>query len=241
MDNSLRKKIVAAYDILQKDTSFISKNICYNLTMVGKKLPTLIIPKKFSSLISKIPARNVLIVILAIIILFLFKNQFIVATVNGKPITRFALWTELERRSGKSALEGIITEALISQEAEKKGIRVTEKEVEGEVKRIEKDLSSQEQNLDQLLTIQNMTRQDLKRQLKIQLLLKKIVGEQKVTDKEINDFIEKNKESIPQDSKTEEIKKEANAQIEQQKLNEKIQTFVKDLRSKAKVNYWLNL
>ncbi len=87
----------------------------------------------------------------------LFRNQFIVATVNGRPITRVNLLSELEKRNGKTVLDALVTQQLILQETEKRKITVSDKEVAGEVGKIEKSVSGQGQNLDLLLAQQNMS------------------------------------------------------------------------------------
>ncbi|HZJ18023.1 MAG TPA: SurA N-terminal domain-containing protein [Patescibacteria group bacterium] len=183
-----------------------------------------------------------LLVIVVIVLLVVFRNQFVVATVNGQPISRFALIHELEKQSGKTTLDVLITKALINQEASKKNVSVSEKDLNDEVKRIEDSLKAQGQELEVLLKNQGMSRNDLMEQVKIQVLVKKLLVDKiKVTDKEINDYYEKNKESLPKDMDEKKLKTEIKTQIEQQKLSQESNTFVTDLRSKAKINYYLEL
>lgn len=182
------------------------------------------------------------IIVVAIIgLLGLFRNQFVVATVNGKQISRIELIRELEKKDGKTVLESLISKELVMQEAEKRKVSVSDSEVKSQVSKIEKSVSDQGQNLELLLAQQNMTRADLTEQIKIQALLKKMVGDIKVTDKEVADYLEQNKDSIPEGTKPEEIKAQVKEQLEQQKLNEKIQTFVADLQKKAKIENLLPL
>ena len=179
------------------------------------------------------------IIILIIILLGLLKDQFVAASVNGKQINRLELIRELEKREGKRAIENLISEALILQEAKKKNIRVGEEEINREIGTIEKTIKNQGQNLDDLLTLQGLTRQKLKDEVRIQLILKRLVGKAEVTDKEVEEYIEKNKESIPADAKMEEINKQIKTQLERDKVNQKIQSLVEKLRKNAKVEYFL--
>jgi foldase protein PrsA len=172
--------------------------------------------------------------------LFYFKNQFIVATVNGKPIWRKTLVGELEKQAGKKTLDSLITKTLILQEAQKKNVTVSDQEVNEEIKKLEDNFTSRGQDLNQLLAAQNMTRKDLFSQIKIQKLVEKIVGKDvAVSDEEINDYIEKNKNLIPQGMAEDEVKTNVKQQLEQQKRNEKIQKWIKSLRDNAKINYFL--
>ena len=179
------------------------------------------------------------IIILLIILLGLLKDQFVAASVNGKQINRIELIRELEKKEGKRALENLISEELILQEAEKRNISVTNEEVDREIGTIEKTIKNQGQNLDDLLTLQGLTRQRLKDEVRIQLILKRLVGKAEVTDKEVVEYIEKNNESIPADANMDEIKSQVKTQLEQDKVNQKIQSLVDELRKNAKIEYLL--
>lgn len=174
-------------------------------------------------------------------VLFYFKGLFIVALVNGQPISRIAVIQTLEKRNGKQALDSLITQTLILQEAQKRNIDVSTAEIKDMTKKLEDGLKKQGQNLDQALSLQALTRKDLAEQLKIRKLVEKMIAKDiKVTDKEVNDYIEKNKATIPEDLKPDEIKKATREQLEQQKLSLKAQSFIQNLQSKTKINYFVN-
>lgn len=182
-----------------------------------------------------------LIILIIAGILFYARSLFIVAIVNGQPIARITLIQELEKRGGKQALSSIITQTLIVQEAHKRNIDVSQEELDEMLKTIEDGFKKQGQNLDQALVLQGLTRKDLESQLRIQKLIEKILAKDiKVTDRELSDYIEKNKSTIPSDMKVDEVKKSAREQLEQQKLGTKAQAFIQTLQSKAKIQYFVN-
>ena len=192
--------------------------------------------------LSRKKAIIALIVIIVVILLVIFRNQFVVATVNGQPISRFALIQELERQSGKTTLDVLITKTLIAQEASKRNITVTDQDLNNETKRIEDSLKAQGQDLSALLASQGMSKDEFMEQIKIQVLVKKLLADKiKVTDQEVNDYHNKNKDSLPKDMDEKKLKDEIKNQLEQQKLSQESNTFVSDLRSKAKINYYLDL
>lgn len=196
-----------------------------------------------SSFLSRFKSKKFLTIILLIIIggaLFYFKGLFIAAIVNGQPITRFAVISELEKRSGEQTLSSIITETLILQEAQKRNITVTQKEIDDSIKKIESDLKEQKQSLDQALAFQGMARKDFEYQLRLRKLVEKmLVKEIEPTDKEISDYIEQNKDSLPKDTSEEEIEKTVKEQLKQQKLSTKVQEWLADLQNKASINYFV--
>ncbi len=207
---------------------------------MAKKTARIVLSQAFSNIkVKNLAIAGILIVVIAIF--GLLKNQFIAATVNGKPITRAELIQELERKQGKAALDSMITEKLILEEAAKKKVEISDQDIDQELKNIEKSVTEQGQNLDQLLLAQNLTHDELKKQVRIQLLLKKMVGKVEVTEKEVNGYIEKNKDSIPQDAKMEDITKQVKEQLSQQKLNDKIQELIQKLQNGAKIEYLLKL
>jgi len=184
----------------------------------------------------------IFLILLVLIALFLvFKKQIIVASVNGEPITRIKLIRELESQSGKRALETIISKTLVLQEAKKKNISVREEEIDKEIQKIEENLKSQGQKLEDILKLQGTTIETVKEQIKLNLLMKKILQKDiNVSEKEVSEYIDKNKGSKPETISDQEYKKQVRTQLEQQKFQEKAQEYLKKLRDKASVNYYLN-
>lgn len=182
-----------------------------------------------------------LIILILAVVLFFTKGLFIVAFVNGQPITRLTLIQELEKQGGKQTLSALVNQTLILQEAKKKNVDVGQKEIGDAAKQIEDNLKKQGQNLDTALIMQGLTRQDFLMQLKIRSLVEKLLADQiKVTDKEISDYIKKNKETLPTNLKEDEIKKGVKQQLEQQKLASKSQEWIASLNKNAKINYFVN-
>lgn len=198
--------------------------------------------KKSSSYITR---KNIIIAVIVFAVLsslFLLKNFLTAATVNGESIYRLNFISELEKQDGKKVLEGMITQKLIEQEAKRQNIVIENKDVDSEIKKIEDNLKQRGQDLNSVLALQGLTIDKIKGEIKINLIVKKLLSNKlTVTDKEITDYIEKNKDSIPQDSKPEDIKNEVKLQLEQEKLQEKAQELIKSLQDKAKINYFIKL
>ena len=200
-----------------------------------KGMQTLAIRARFSN-------RNLvigLIVLVVVIAALLLRNQIIVATVNGQPISRLALIQELEKESGKKTLDTMITTALIYQEAGQKNATASDADVNAELKKVDDSLKKQGQDLNSALKAQGMTLDSLKDQIKIQLTLKKLLADKiKVTDKEVADYIQKNKDTLPKMDDAQ-LKASVKSQLEQDKMNTAVNDFIQSLRAKAKIS--LNL
>ena len=197
-----------------------------------------------ASLIIKKPKKIFvfgLVVLLVLGLIYFSAKFFLVASVNGELIGRMSVVKELEKQSGKKTLDVIILKTLISQEAKKRKVIISQKDIDAEIQKIEVNITYQGSTLDQLLRQQGMSKNDLTEELKIQLLVTRMAGTNiNVTDKEIDDYLASQKNQLSLTQSTQELTRDqAKTAVTQQKLQQKIQTFVTDLKAKAKINYFI--
>ncbi len=180
------------------------------------------------------------IIVLAVVI-YLSKGLFIAATVNGQPISRFAVIKDLENQSGSITLESMITRAMVFQEAGKKNVEASQKEIDDEIAKIEKQFKDQGQDFNQLLAAQGLSKEKFQEEVRIQIIVTKLLGDQaKVTDKEFNDFLASNQDLLESEENKDAAKATLRQQMEQQKLAQKYQEWVANLKKGAKINYFVN-
>ncbi len=179
-------------------------------------------------------------VLLLVLAIFLVRKYLIAAMVNGQPISRLSVIRDLERQGGKQTLDTLITKSLIKQEAKKKNVTISQKDIDNEIKRLESTFSQQGQKLEQVLQMNGMTKEQLIEQIELQKIIEKIVGKKEVTSKEIDDYIERNRESLPQDQDDATLRKNTKERLEQQQLNERAEAFLENLRKNAKIEYYIN-
>lgn len=187
--------------------------------------------------------KKTVIIIAAIValgsLIYSAKGLFIAATVNGSPISRLSVISKLEKSSGKNLLDSLITEKLVKNEAKLKKIIISDDEVNGEIKRIEDQIAAQGGTLEEAMAGQGMSIDDLKTQIALQLELEKLVAEKTdVTDEEVAQYIADNQISIPEEEEStaaEQIKNE----IKNQKIGQEVDTLITDLKSRAKINYFV--
>ncbi|OBZ14506.1 peptidylprolyl isomerase [Bacillus sp. FJAT-27264] len=140
------------------------------------------------------------IVLAAALIIVLIKPPFqkgddntAVATVNGENITKSQLYDKMVEAGGPSTLQSLITTTLVSQEAKKANITVTDADIAEELT----DLKAQfggEEAFNSALAQSGMTLDDLKKQMPLQVELRKILEPQvKITDDEIKKYYDENK------------------------------------------------
>lgn len=194
-----------------------------------------------TSLITK---KNIIIVLLLAsfgYLLFLNRGLFIAAMVNNQPITRLSIISELEKRSGKQALDTVITEALIMQEAQKNNVVVSNDEVDVEVKKVEDNVKAQGQDIDQLLAAQGMKKEDLVKQIRIQKIVEKILADKiNPSDDEVKKYVTDNATMFAKELTAEQKVAQAKDQLKQQKLSSEFQSWITGVKANSKINYFVN-
>ncbi len=198
------------------------------------KKPGFVIPK-LNPIFLLIP----LVVLLIAIAAFYLRPMVIVASVNGEQISRLDLIQELEKQGGQQTLNKLITQTLIYQEATKQNVTVSDEEVNQEIASIEETLTQQGRNLDELLAEQNLTREDLTNDIRLQKLAETMAAKDiTVTDEEVDQYLEENQDSIPQNINREEMKSDLRDQMLEQKKNSAVSEWVSSLMSGANIIYY---
>ncbi len=172
--------------------------------------------------------------------LYYLRGLFVAAVVNGQPISRLEVVREAEKQKGKDTLNSLVRNNLIQQEAARNKASVSDKEVSDEIKRLEGVMAKQGQKLDDVLTTQAMTRDDLKKLIRLDKLVSKMVAKDvQVSDSEVAAYIEKNKDVLPQGEDQAKLKKDVMETLKQQKTSEKVRAWLADLEKRAKVIYFV--
>lgn len=173
-------------------------------------------------------------------LLYFYRGVFVAAVVNGQPISRLEVIRQTEQASGKQTLDTLVRNALIEQKAKQENVNVSDQEINDEIKKLQDNLSKQGQNIDQVLQAQGMTKDDLKKLIRLDKLVSKMVGKDvTVSDAEVNSYIEKNKDTLPQGTDETTLKKQVSAELKQQKTNEKVRAWLTDLQKQASIKYYV--
>jgi len=179
-------------------------------------------------------------VIVVCALVYVYKGLFVAATVNGVPISRFAVIRELEKNSGKNTLDWLITQKLIVSEAITKGITITSEEVDAVVKDVSEQIVSQGGTLEEALADQGLNLNDFKNQIVVQKNMEKLLaGKTDVTDDEIRQYIQDSQITVSEGQEIETMD-QIRSMLKSQKLDEESQTLIDSLKAQAKINYFVN-
>lgn len=141
----------------------------------------------------------IVIVGLAVILIFSFTNREIVATVGDSKITKDELYDKLVEQGGSNILSQMIDAEIINQEAKKEKIQVTDEEIDAEMENYMAQYGGEEM-FESVLQQSGLTKDDLKGDIIQYVQIEKLVDSRiSVTDEEINEYFEENKEKLGQE------------------------------------------
>jgi parvulin-like peptidyl-prolyl isomerase len=189
-------------------------------------------------------SKNIILPLLGLLIfaalVWLAARYLVIAWVDKKPITRIEYYQNLESRYGKDIKEQMIVEKLILDEAQNRGVSVSDQEVDTEINKFVAQQGGQEQ-LNQILQMQGLNMDQLKRLVRLQLLRQKMFGANiQVSDDELNKYITENKDALVatpgvEPTLTEQEKQQIKEQLKQQKVNEAFQAWLDQALQSSRV------
>lgn len=164
---------------------------------------------------------------------YINRNQIIVASVNGETITRLALIRELEKQAGKQALDTLITQKLVEQQAQKQGIVIVAADIDQQLETIEQNVASQGVTLEEALAFQGITLEELKEQVRVQLVLERLVADRVVvSDAEVDQYIESNGLS---EEDNPDVRTQVREQLIQQRVLSESQVLIQDMIQSSEI------
>lgn len=126
------------------------------------------------------------------------KNEKSVASVEGENISKDELYDVLVAQYGQNALSYLIDNKIVDIEADKKNIKVSDKDVNAEMDKYITQSGGKEA-FNSALAQSGVKKSDIEKEIVNYLKIKKLLGSKvKVTDEEISKYFEENKESFNQ-------------------------------------------
>jgi foldase protein PrsA len=176
-----------------------------------------------------------IVVVLGLIAIFVSnKGLLVAAMVNGRPIFRWQLNSVMTSRFGQQTLDSMVSQVLIDEEAKKAGITIAA----ADIAKKESDLVASlggNVSLDDVLKYQGMTKADFEDQLRLQLTVEKLLGKDiTITDADVDAYIATNQATL---TATDEagLREEAKQVMFSQQVNDKLQTWFSEVKTKAKI------
>lgn len=187
--------------------------------------------------VSRRTAYIILLIVGLAVLMYVANKYLVVAWVDKKPVTAFEYYSTLSKRYGKDVSEELIVQKLLESEAAAKGIKVSDEELDAEVKKIEEQQGGADK-LQQILQAQNISEDEFHRLVKLQLLRTKMFADvAMVTDTDVDAYIAENGEAF---APTTDASTGATVDPKQDpKLRESIMEQLKQQKTNASFSAWL--
>ncbi len=197
-------------------------------------LPKITIPTNVNNYLTR---RNIALALGTLILLalaYMLYRYLIVAWVDGRPITRLTLDQRLEERYGSDMKDQIIAETLVQSEAGKRGVTVTQEELDTEYQKFEQQFGGAE-SVTAALQAQGLDQQSFKSQLKLQVLIKKMFGDKVASDAAVEQYIAENQDQFKDSTDEAKLKAEVREQLTQQDISQGFRTWLQEALQSSRV------
>lgn len=164
-------------------------------------------------------AAAILIIAAILIYAMVVSTDKTVASVGGEKIKEAELNDTLVKNYGAETVNQLITDKIVELEADKEGIKVTDKEIQKEIDILAESYGGEE-TLKEQLKASGSSLADLKQDIVVYLHTKKLVEPRiTVTDDEISAYFEQNKDQFAQEGQVE----ASHILVEDKKTAEKVE------------------
>lgn len=167
-----------------------------------------------------------------------YKYFIVPAAVNGQPIFFWEYFSKLHQIAGTQVLDQIVSERVISQEALRLGVVVTQAQINEEEQKIEEQFA-QSGGLEAILASQGITKNEFERQLRLSLFVRSILTDEVTVDEdEVNLEYEETKDQYT-DLEESEAKNQIREALQYQRIQSQITPWLENLKASAQVEIYL--
>ncbi|GAB4027709.1 MAG: hypothetical protein Fur0011_6380 [Candidatus Microgenomates bacterium] len=160
---------------------------------------------------------------------------FVPAIVGTNPVTRFEIWSRLEKSYGAQTLDALVNEKIINSAIAKSGVKVDQAKVDEQIKNLESQFESLG-GLDAALEQRGMTRDELIKQVKTQLSVEEILKDKvNPSEEDIKKAFDEGAKTTYKDKKFEDVKDQVKEELVQTKLVEAFRDWFEMIKAEAKI------
>lgn len=157
------------------------------------------------------------------------------AVASNRPITRFEIWSRLEKTYGAQALDDMINEKILDKAIADSGVKVDESKLDAQIKSLETQFESTG-GLDEALKQRGLTRKDLTKQIKTQLAVEELLADKIApSEDEVKKQFDTGAATLYKDKKFDDVKGSITEELKQSKLRDAFLAWFADVKKNAKV------
>ncbi len=184
---------------------------------------------------------TLLIIILSALLVYKIGPWLFPAVVDGKPISRFTVYSRMEKAYGAQTMDDMINERILDNAIEASGVEIDQSRLDAEIAKIEeqfKDIGG----LDDALSQRGITRKELEKQIRTQLSVEEILKDKIApTEEEISKEFESNALTLYKDKALIDVREDIITTLEQSKLRDAFLEWFAGVKESANVKTFSTL
>ncbi|MFZ2199422.1 MAG: SurA N-terminal domain-containing protein [Microgenomates group bacterium] len=176
-----------------------------------------------------------LVVILLGLLTYKLGPKLVPAMVANTPVTRFELWSRLEKSYGAQALDDMINEKILDKAIADAHIKVDATKLSDQVKTLEKQFETTG-GLDEALKQRGLSRKDLEKQISTQLAVEELLADKiNPTEDEVKKQFDAGAVTTYKDKKFDEVSASITDELKQSKLRDEFLAWFGEIKKTVKV------
>jgi foldase protein PrsA len=181
-----------------------------------------------------------LLAVLIALLTYKVGPKLVPAMVGSSVVTRFELWSRLEKSYGVQVLDDMVNEKILDKAILDSKIKVDQAKVDEQIKTLETQFESTG-GLEEALKQRGLSRADLEKQIKTQLAVEEILADKITpTGEEVQAQFDAGSATVYKDKKLEEVKDGITEELKQTKLRDEFLVWFGEVKKSVKVkNYGL--
>ena len=176
-----------------------------------------------------------LIIVLIGLLTYKLGPKLVPAVVDNQLVTRFELWSRLEKSYGAQALDDMVNEKILDAAIAKSGVKVDQAKLDDQIKALEKQFEATG-GLDEALKQRGLSRKDLEDQIRTQLAVEILLAD-KITPSEadVKAQFEGGATTVYKDKSFDDAKAGIAEELKQAKLRDEFLVWFAEIKKTAKV------
>lgn len=176
-----------------------------------------------------------LIIVLIGLLTYKLGPKLVPAVIDNQLVTRFELWSRLEKSYGAQALDDMVNEKILDAAIAKSGVKVDQAKVDDQIKTLETQFAATG-GLDEALKQRGLSRKDLEGQIRTQLAVEILLAD-KITPSEadVKAQFEGGATTVYKDKSFDDAKAGIAEELKQAKLRDEFLVWFAEIKKIAKV------
>lgn len=206
---------------------------------VKKVIKTDLTPTPLPMMTSKPMNSKVISLALVVVVIGLVTYKagpwLVPALVNNRPVTRFELWSRLEKNYGTQTLDDMVNEKILDKAIADANVKVDRVKLDDQIKALEKQFETTG-GLDEALKQRGLSRKDLEKQVRTQLSVEELLADKiNPTEDEIKKQFDSGVTTLYKDKKFDDVKVSITDELKQTKLRDAFLIWFAEVKKSAKV------